>query len=238
MVEALSDDPAGWIAFEVLAGSSPFWLSTGNLTEDILNSHWNYDWDTDQSDVGPTTANFSAIKSVSSKVVRDYAGINSSGGPQVSGRADHGDIVVERNSDGITPILYQFVSTGEAFNRILIVLPEYGGGARVEWMLRGVNLTNFEFTGTRTNSTSQVYVANSNKIVDSSEFAGRTTGRFYLRYERIGLLYTSAEVRVGTGTVLTQPVEFRGWDTGSNDRIGDYPTNVASSAAPSSSTTA
>lgn len=204
---ASSTDPAGWIAFEAAEGlESQFWLETDNTTSGILNAGWDYPWDADGTDP-PETKHFATLRSVGTSVARDYAGINSSGGPQVAGRADHDEIVVVKDADLLTPVLYQFVSTGEAFSRVLIVHPEYGGTSRVEWLLKGVNLTLFEFTGDAT-------------------WARTDTGfeRKIQRVDKLRLLYTSAEVRVGAGTNwTTRKTDFRGWDTGSNTRILDYP---------------
>jgi type VI protein secretion system component Hcp len=253
----MADEPGGWIAFEVLKGLTPsnnFWLETENQTTGILTHHdydyensvngvalpaaWEYtsafpaaDGDGKALNAQPLDVNFSPISSMKTKVERDYAGINSSGGPQVAGRADHDEILVTRVADKLSPILYQFVSTGEAFSRIIIVLRDAGSsGPRVEWLLHGVNLTEYSFEGAHYFSSSLVYEPQGGALSASTEITSSAPKK-YRRQETFRLLYTTAQMRVG----VDQPSDWRGWDTGKNDRITDHPQDPSAPASSSSS---
>lgn len=241
----LRGDPAGYIAFEVKSSTTTaFWLKTTNTDQVIANAGWDYnklepDPDKTYSDTPtpskPSFNHFTPILSVKTKVERDYAGINSSGGPQVAGRADHDEIEVTKYSDLLTPILFQFVSTGECFNTVLIVLPGYSGNERVEWLLKGVNMTLFEFEGTRSNAGTLRYYSD-NALGSATSIKSEATDRYYPRVDKFRLLYTSAEVRVGEGEYDIEDAAgnitagykqsrtgWWGWDTGTNTRL---PENV------------
>lgn len=217
------DEPGGWIAFQVENGDSSFWLETKNDVTGILtNSGWAPPFDTP-----PLDKHFAPIRDMKAEVKREYGGINSSGSLQVTGRADHSDIEIIRTADYISPLLYQFVSTGEQFRKVLVVLRENDGAPRVEWLLEGVNVTSYKFEAMPEWISNRI-----TKVSDSETLSSQYAETLYYRNDTFTLLYTKATLRVGIVTDKEQiHTDFRGWDTGSNSRIGDYPTGAATYVA-------
>ena len=162
-----------------------------------------------EAEAPATREAYSVARSMNAEVGLEYAGINSSGGPQVAGRSNHEDMVVARDCDLISPYLFQYCSSG--WQLPLVYLIRYIGSESWsdyvychEWSLSGVQVTNYKFSHGRSyNAYTQ---------------AGSLNSR-----ETVSLLYTTAKFRCSklTGSVLADALgEWKGWDTGTNLGIG------------------
>jgi type VI protein secretion system component Hcp len=158
------------------------------------------------------TQAYSRARTCEMQVKRDYAGINSSGGPQVAGRADHSDVIITRDCDLISPYLFQYCSSGWQIKSVYII--RYIGSETIsfnfchEWVLTGVQVTDYQFTNGR-------YF---NECLNELTLFARET---------VSLLYTSAKYRcsqfTGGQTIDKELGEFKGWNTGDNTGIGMPP---------------
>lgn len=160
-------------------------------------------------DAPPVRTAYSRARTWDVHVKREYAGINSSGGPQVAGRADHEDVVVTRDCDLISPYLFQYCASGWQIPTVYVI--RYIGSENIafnfchEWVLTGVQVTDYQFSNGR-------YF---------NEYLNELT--LYTR-ETVSLLYTAAKYRcsqfTASKTLDLSLGEFKGWDTGSNSGIG------------------
>lgn len=186
--------------------------------------------DRDPSTGAPASGNFyyAPVRECKSRVDREYGGINSSGGPQVSGRCDHADFLVEKNCDKTSSILYEHCCSGEQLAWVHIVMlkdgrtyaaefnppdstdpadqvvPEYKepDGVLLHIRLKDVNITSYEFSGVRYFGSETTSTASGS--LRTSAFLG--VGHV----ERFTLLYTAMSMEYGGIQ--------RGWDTGGNDK--------------------
>jgi len=206
--------PAGYIAVrswdESMGDNANGWLVTGqNYTHAGLPSAM-----ADQpNEAPPGTVYYGRVNSVVAHVERDYGGINSSGGPQVSGRCDHSDLVVVRETDRVSPILFQYCCTGEQLSVVHIVfLDASAKNAVLRLRLLGVNVTGFQFTGEKKSRTKYEASGGNFSTAAYVQSAGNATdlAGAHKRVEKVTLLYTSIEMKYGTDG-------YRGWDTGTNN---------------------
>jgi type VI protein secretion system component Hcp len=151
---------------------------------------------------------------------REYGGINSSGGPQVSGRADQSDFSIEIPTTAASPVLYEHCCSGKQFSWIHVVAPNWkaGSGAWLHIRMKDVNVTGFEFSGVRwlkdDYDTADGAVLNASTEIN---FKYNSTMYDIGHYDDLTLLYTSIEFDfVGQCT--------RGWDTGSDSPSPPRPT--------------
>lgn len=163
---------------------------------------------------------YAPVREIKAHVDREYGGINSSGGPQVSGRCDHKDFLIEKNCDKSSSILYQHCCSGEQLSWVHLailqdgrtypeirdpadsndpsdaVVPKYKEPDRMllHIRLKDVSITSYELSGVRYFGSETV------DSVRKSKFLG--VGHV----EKFTLLFTSMSL------------EFdgiqRGWDTG------------------------
>jgi len=209
--------PAGYIAvrsWDTSIGDDEGWLETGvGATDgDLPLSSGRY------GELAPPHKKYyGRLGSVVAKVERDYGGINSSGGPQVSGRADHSDLVVVRAADKVSPYLFQYCCTGEQLATVFIAMldPE-----DMIWILTGVNVTGYEFNGDKSPSTKYVNIPAtidaSHTVESYSNTWGDSATNNFRRLETVSLLYTAIRVEFANGG-------YRGWDTGSNTSVTEPP---------------
>jgi type VI protein secretion system component Hcp len=152
---------------------------------------------------------YARARSCEMQVKKTYAGINSSGGPQVAGRSDHSDVIVTRDCDLISPYLFQYCASGWQIQKVYIM--RYIGSDTLafnfchEWVLTGVQVTDYQISHGR-------YF---NECLNELTLYSRET---------VSLLYTSAKIRCskfeGSGALNLQNGEFKGWDTATNTAIG------------------
>ena len=235
--------PAAYVAFKswdtsIESPDHPGWLHTGRkVSEAKLPLTEASGEHPEHSDAPPDLKYYGDARSVVAKVDREYDGINSSGGPQVTGRCDHSDLVMVRYSDKASPFLFQYCCTGEQFSTVFITFLD----PPIHWVLSGVNVTGYEFTGDKSSSTKYLDVPIPSvgiaipQVTDTAATAaaaaaaiGNQTGQItsytntwgttnnYRRLERVTLLYTSINFECdGVGP--------RGWDTGTDSVLPPPP---------------
>jgi type VI protein secretion system component Hcp len=152
---------------------------------------------------------YSKARTWEAQVTCEYAGINSSGGPQVAGRASHADVILTRDCDLISPYLFQYCASGWQIQNIYVI--RYIASDTVshnfchEWHLSGVHVTDYKYSNGR-------YY---NECLDRTSLSARET---------VSLLYTTAKYRsskfTGAGTLQSELGEWKGWDTSNNTGIG------------------
>lgn len=167
---------------------------------------------------------YAPVREIKSHVDREYGGINSSGGPQVSGRCDHSDFFVEKNCDKSSAVLFEHCCSGEQLAWVHLAILQDGRTLSAvydppnstdpnhqeypEWnepdrmllhvRLKDVNITSYELSGVR------YFGTETDGNVRRPKFLG--VGHV----ERFTLLYTTISVDFGGVQ--------RGWDTGTNEK--------------------
>jgi len=156
----------------------------------------------------PKRSHYAPIVSAKARVVRDYGGINSSGGPQVSGRADQKDFEIVMQSHDMSPILYGHCCGGIQLKWVHLCVPQGGSddptiadNLFMHIRMEDVNVTGYRMTGLR-----KAYHLRTATPAQSK----KDYGIYDIKHlDRLTLLYTSISfLHGGTKT-------GRGWNTGS-----------------------
>lgn len=170
----------------------------------------------------PDRKSWAPLRSFEHKITRDFEGINSSGGPQTAVRADHSDLSVERNTDAISPLLFEYCCTGKQLAAIhLVRLRQFAGSTDVTvslyLVLEDVQVTGYEFEATRS-----WWDLRSNTTIGGVTGADwSTNARGTTHVDRMKFLYTKLRV-VQVNVPQSQPLQrvTTDWDTGTDSRIG------------------
>ena len=148
------------------------------------------------------------VREVRFGVDREYGGINSSGGPQHSGRADHRLITLVRNTDLISPALFKRCCNGMQLRRVVI----YDFERKIFVVADSCHVISFEFVGDKKPTTryevSQVGTDQSMQFLGRSYTASQDIGDTR-RYDRLTILQTSVAMSTDNGS------SWHGWNTGS-----------------------
>ncbi|HCS54995.1 type VI secretion system tube protein Hcp [Rubinisphaera sp.] len=157
----------------------------------------------------PSTS-WGQVREIQYGVVREYGGVNSSGGPQQSGRADHRLITMQRNIDQVTPYLFKHCCNGFQIRRLAFLdsTETLGNIIVVAENCQVVSLNTSEtrfFKDTRRYNL-QIHGQAPNMSLagsgaDESTFLGAT------RVESVSILYTKLSIKVANS-------DWQGWDTG------------------------
>jgi type VI protein secretion system component Hcp len=159
------------------------------------------------------------VRSIQARVEREYGGINSSGGPQVSGRADQTDFSIELPTTAATPVLYEHCCSGKQFSWVHVFVPNCkaaGGAAALHITMQDVNVTGFEFSGVRW--LKDDYDTEDGAVLNASGAINfKYNSKMYAagHFDDITLLYTSIVFNV-VGK------KERGWTTGSDEPLPAY----------------
>jgi hypothetical protein len=161
------------------------------------------------------------VRSIQARVEREYGGINSSGGPQVSGRSDQSDFVVELSAGKFSPFLYEHCCGGMQLKWVHLAVLQWDDASSSAqlWQhirMEDVNLTGYKIRGTR--FFTQEFTADEvNPLLKAKTFVK------YQDYDvsdvghidRMTLLYTSISFTVfdSAGALASQ----NGWTTGSDE---------------------
>lgn len=165
----------------------------------------------------PDLANYAPVRAIRAKAVREYGGINSSGGPQVSGRADQSDFYVEQNTNGTSPKLYEHCCNAKQLEWVHIACLKDRTNLMLHIVMKDVSITGYEFEGARTFA--DVFETDAGKDLNiSKKFrklqSGEVTG--VIRIDKFTLLYTSITFKYVTGNFIG------GWDTGTDDAFNAF----------------
>lgn len=213
-------------AYAAFKSKSDGWLDPGaspNVGDPPLPCSADVDGD------GPPEVKYYApVRLIRAKAERGYGGINSSGGPQVSGRSDQTDFYLEQNSNQSSPILYEHCCSGVqlAWVHLAVLKWDDSAGAQLFMHIRlqDVSLTSYRFTGVR--FFTQEYVVS--ELAAETNAPTSATGDFlagsksYSRLQdysvsgighrdHMTLLYTSIAFKHGETNTE------RGWNTGTDD---------------------
>ena len=177
---------------------------------------------------GPDNVNkYSAVRMLTAKAVREYSGINSSGGPQVSGRSDQSDFVFEQNTCLTSPYLYQHCCNCTQLEWVHFAVVQDNVDLFLHIRLQDVSITSYKMRGVRffydkvrTNAppvapapsggTAAPHIPpmlGGNLIIKEQENDVHGVGHV----DRVTLLYTNIAFKYGGGVNLE-----RGWSTGSD----------------------
>ncbi len=161
-----------------------------------------------QQTIPPTS--WGAAREIHYGVVREYGGVNSSGGPQQSGRADHRLITIERNIDQVTPYLFKHCCNGFQIRRLAFIDNTAALGDIVV-VAENCQVVDFSTSETRYFEDVRHYHLQLHGQAPSMNISGAsdTESTFIevTRVETIKILYTKISIKVaGSG--------WQGWDTG------------------------
>lgn len=155
----------------------------------------------------PNRAAYGETQNVKFGASRDFEGVNSSGGPQTAVRPDFTDVTVERESDILSPYLYQYCLDGRQLEwvHLIQILPDgrdangdvIAGARPIHIRLNDVQVTGYELVGERFFG---------QRVEPTRRFS---IGDGSIAFERVTLLYTRMSIKVGTTE--------HGWDTGTNE---------------------
>ena len=150
----------------------------------------------------------------SAEVQREYGGINSSGGPQVTGRADQSDFKVQWQTNSASPVLYEHCCSGKQLEWVHVVVAKWDNDIPSNFLhirMQGVNVTGFEMNAVR-------WFADETRPVEGGlTFNGATvlehkpsTSMYGVgHYDDFTLLYTKIAFKHQSNTEKT-------WDTGAD----------------------
>jgi type VI protein secretion system component Hcp len=153
------------------------------------------------------------------EVKREYGGINSSGGPQVSGRADQSDFSIEIPTSAASPVLYEHCCSGKQFSWVHVVAPNWrvGSGAWLHIKMQDVNVTGYEFSAVRWLH-DKYEATDMQPLLTSTEINLGGAGMYDAgHFDDVTLLYTSIVFEIVNKTT-------RGWTTGSDEPSPARPT--------------
>lgn len=166
----------------------------------------------DDSAGPPSTSKYAPVRTFRAKVERDFGGINSSGGPQTTGRADQSDFFVEQNANAISPTLYQQCCSAIQMSWIhLACVAEDGTTLLRHIVMQDVSLTSYESEGNRKTADTIGLTPAGGELQSSTGLSIQHVGDMVgLRnIDRFTLLYTSISFRHGSSNIVG------GWNTGS-----------------------
>lgn len=158
----------------------------------------------------PAQKYFMPVRELSTGVKREYAGINSSGGPQVAGRADHEDIQIRRPIDSSSPVTFQYCCAGTQFSYVHIYMfPSADFASSIHITLADVNVTSYKIE-------TEMYIGDNFTLgpvsTSNNSLVNQKRSEFWDNYsikEIYTLLYTSMKIEVSGGGA-------RGWNTGTD----------------------
>ncbi|MCA9178743.1 MAG: type VI secretion system tube protein Hcp [Planctomycetales bacterium] len=165
------------------------------------------------------------VRRIAFGVDRPYGGINSSGGPQHSGRPEHRLISLERESDMISPLLFKRCCNGMQLQRLVIYDPDYNAEATPNGrglLIYAEDSHVVSFEGILEKTPGSRHTAAAFGAGDGDQFqavtqaATQAVGATH-RFDRMTILYTRLSVQVLGST-------FQGWDTGSEIKFDSGPT--------------
>jgi len=168
----------------------------------------------------PEKSHYAPVRVAHAKVVREYGGINSSGGPQVSGRADQSDFEVEQSMHDASPILYDHCCAGLQFEWVHLAIVQWDWDTDSQHLFLHIRMADVNFTGYKLRGTrfyNQTFVSEQGGAVLDSPLAIKyqdysVRGVGYI--EQFTLLYTSIAFQPYRGGVAQAE---RGWNTGTDD---------------------
>jgi type VI protein secretion system component Hcp len=194
------------------------WLNTGSGV--VLTDRLPYQdaTDGDDKDGPPPPENgkhyYMPLWEIAAEVKREYGGINSSGGPQVSGRSDQSDFEIEWDANAASPILYEHCCSGKQLAWVHVVTVRWAAGQPAEFIhirMQDVNVTSYEFTGQRWLKDDFATADGKALNAASGLIAYNNNGTYDLGHsDSFTLLYTSIAFKHFSNTE-------RGWNTGEDD---------------------
>ena len=93
---------------------------------------------------------WSATRAVGFKCNRDYEGTGSTVGPNLASRTTFGDVSVERSRDALSPLLFDYCISSKVIEEVhFVYLPQPAGPVLLHIVIKGVNVSKFEETGSR-----------------------------------------------------------------------------------------
>lgn len=214
----------GWIAFQFHLGSASDKFTSGGSHNGGADEGWynsesgeqppnktigyeitgeDDEGNSQEESVTVNTSPWGVVTSLHFGVEREYGGINSSGGPQQSGRADHRLITVKRESDKLSPLLFQHCCNGFQLRRVFFVDEEE------ERIIVAESCCVVSFEGEIFRAGATGYNLNlSDTAVTGSTTASSASLGSQKREEVLQILYTSIALNFNESG-------YRGWNTGS-----------------------
>lgn len=213
----------GWIAFQFHRGSisdkfTPAETRSANADDGWYNSSTgdappsrrisytitgsNDASTTDDGTVNVGTSPWGVVKELHFGVDREYGGVNSSGGPQHSGRADHRLITVKRDSDKLSPLLFQHCCNGFQLRRVFFVDTE----EQRLLVAESCHVVSFAGNIFRGGATKYDLSTSNNAVTGQTNASSGSLGS-QKREEVLQILYTSIAIDYNNSG-------FRGWNTG------------------------
>lgn len=179
---------------------------------------------------------WSEVREVTQEVKMDIDGVNSSGGPQASGRVDHSDMIVLKDVDRMTPRFYSQTCLGSGIDVILEVFDLTSNRENVTsvatmkpnfvYILRGVSITSQKITNNRTALERREYNLASHAMTSTEMLTGYTdigwAAPFTIQRETLTFLYSDLFMEIFGGSPATSQQDGF-WNATRNHPTADKP---------------
>jgi len=198
----------GYLAFQFQGGANSGWQTTGATDSP----------ETTFTMVPATAAPWQAAKKFYYGATRDYGGISSSGGPQVSGRADQHLIQITREADLVSPVLYKYCCNGYQIKKLLFITETDSGESVTIVYAEACQVVEFETQHINSAATDYSHLAltlNGQTVSNASNSFTQSKASLgdVMVEDELQILYTRMVIgqsRIVSGNRTTV---WQGWDT-------------------------
>lgn len=201
----------GYLAFQFQVGSDTDeqgWFATGSLDQPATT------FPTLPADVKP----WQGVKKFYYGATREYGGINSSGGPQHSGRPDQHLIRITRESDLVSPKLYKYCCNGYQLQSMLFITETDSGESLTIVYCEACHVVEFEtqhFHAAATDYSHLALTLNGQSVTNGANSftqSKSTLGDVKVEDE-LAILYTKIAICQSRVVGGTRKKVWQGWDT-------------------------